>query len=343
MLIDCSELLLHYYLLSHFSHLKLESAVVEVASSKLNKELIKKFLCKDNKYDKKSLIFILFHTNPEFIKDVFHFDKVQKKGFSSFILQDSPRQMKVPFKSFLSKEIVHELLQEYDSEKGDGFETELRGFFYHKNRIYVFIRRASDKDLLFNSNRIIHGYRPDWILLDFSLHGNQVNISSKNLNEIIKIANSITSRYFEAECLFISMKDHNSILLIAAFLQSSIEGADPNVCSFEVKFRSTYLKKDTFLVIATNPVNSISQELQILKLKLQQDNSFVESIRIIFQEKKVTLFFKKNQHDPSYITVYYSEHVLNKEERENFKLLMKENYGLTILPKASCCRYSGIH
>lgn len=64
MLIDFSEFLLHYYLLSHFSHLKLESAVVEVASSKLNKELIKKFLCKDNKYDKQSLIFILFHTNP---------------------------------------------------------------------------------------------------------------------------------------------------------------------------------------------------------------------------------------------------------------------------------------
>lgn len=101
------------------------------------------------------------------------------------------------------------------------------------------------------------------------------------------------------------MKDHNIVLLIAAFLQSSIEGADSNICLFEVKFRSTYLKKDTFLVIAKNPVNSITKELQILKLKLQQDNSFVESIRIIFQEKKVTLFFKKNQYNPNYIIAYY--------------------------------------
>lgn len=105
--------------------------------------------------------------------------------------------MKVAFKSFLSKEIVHEFLQEYDYEKDDGFETELRGFLYHQNLIYVFILRASDKDLLFNSNRIIHWYRTDWILLDFSLHDNQVNLSSKNLNEIIKIANNITSRFLK--------------------------------------------------------------------------------------------------------------------------------------------------
>ncbi|APR98640.1 hypothetical protein [Wolbachia endosymbiont of Folsomia candida] len=342
MLIDCSELLLNYYLLSHLSHSKLESAVVEVACFNLDKELIEKFLCKNNKHDKKSLIFVLFHTNPELIKDVFHFDRIQKKGFSSFILQSPPRQMKIPFKNFLSKEVVHELLQGYDTEKDDGFETELQGFFYHQDRIYVLIRRASDKDLLFNSNRIIHGYRPDWIIFDFSLHGNQVNLSAKNFNESLKIANSITSRYFETECLFASMKDHNSALLITAFLQSSIGGADPNICPFEVKFRSTHLKKDTYLVMVTNPVNSIAQELQILKLTLQQDNSFVESIRIMFQHKKITLFFKKNQHDPNYIIVYYSEHVLNKKERESFKLLMKETYGLTILPKASCCKYSGI-
>lgn len=342
MLIDCSELLLNYYLLSHFNHSKLESAVVEVARFNLDKELIEKFLCKNNKYDKKSLIFALFDTNPELIKDLFHFDKIQKKGFSSFILHNPPRQMKVSFKIFLSKEVVHELLQEYDAEKDDGFETELRGFFYHQDRIYVLIRRASDKDLLFNSNRIIHGYRPDWIIFDFSLHGNQVNLSAKNFNETIKIANSIVSRYFEAECLFINMKDHNSALLIAAFLQSSIEGADPNICPFEVKFHPAHLKKDTHLVMVTNPANSIAQELQILKLTLQQNNSFVESIRVMFQNKKVTLFFKKNQYDPNYITIYYSEHVLNKKERESFKLLMKETYGLTILPKASCCKYSGI-
>ncbi len=77
----------------------------------------------------------------------------------------------------------------------------------------------------------------------------------------------------------------------------------------------------------------------MLKLTIEQDNSLIESIRIVFQEKKVTLFFKRNEH---YTIIYYSEHILNKKEREDFKSLMKEAYGLTILPKASYCRYSEI-
>ncbi|BET29058.1 MULTISPECIES: hypothetical protein [Wolbachia] len=339
MLIGCSDSLFNYYLLSHFNHSKLESAVVEVARSVLAEELIANFLCKNNKHDKKSLVFALFHSDPELIKCVYHFDKVQKRGFSSFTLQNSPRQMKTPFKNFISKEVTYRLLKEYDAEKDDGFETQLQGFFYHQNRIYVFIRRASDKDLLFNSNRIIHGYRPSWIILDFSLHGNQVNLCAKDFNESLKIANSIVSNYFECECLFIDMKDQNCTLLVATFLKSSIEGTDPNICLFEVKFRSTQLKKDTYLVVVTNPVNSIARELQMLKLTIEQDNSLVESIRIVFLEKKVTLFFKRNEH---YTIIYYSEHILNKKEREDFKSLMKETYGLTILPKASCCRYSEI-
>lgn len=76
MLIGCSDSLFSYYLLSHFNHSKLESAVVEVARSILTEELITNFLCKNNKHDKKSLIFVLFHSDPELIKCVYHFDKV---------------------------------------------------------------------------------------------------------------------------------------------------------------------------------------------------------------------------------------------------------------------------
>lgn len=334
MLMDCSDSLFNYYLLSHFNHSKFESAVVEVAKSALNEALMAQFLCRNHKYDKKSLIFVLFHHDPELIKCVHHFDKVQKRGSSSFTLQNSPRQMKTPFKNFISKEVIHTLLLEYDAEKNDGFETQLQGFFYHQDRIYVFMRRASDKDLLFNANRIIHGYRPDLIAMDFALHGNQVNLYAKDPSESLKIANIIVSHYFERECSFTNTQDQNCTLLVTTFLKSSIEGANHNICLFEIRFR---FKKDTYFVVATNPVNSIARELRILKLTI--DNSIVESIRIMFQKKKVSLFFKRNQ---NYTVIFYSEHVLNRKEREDFKSLMKETYGLTILPKASCCRYSGI-
>ena len=53
-----------------------------------------------------------------------------------------------------------------------------------------------------------------------------------------------------------------------------------------------------------------------------------------FQNKKVTLSFQANIQDPNYIVINYSEHVLNKKEREDFKSLIKDTYGITVLSRA---------
>lgn len=84
--------LLNYFLVHHFNHTKLAIAVIEIASIVLTPELIMSLLVKDGKYDKKSLLFVLFNADPQFIKLVYHFDKIQKKGFGSFALKDSPAQ-----------------------------------------------------------------------------------------------------------------------------------------------------------------------------------------------------------------------------------------------------------
>ncbi len=55
-------------------------------------ETMAKLLVKDDKYDKKGLLFALFKADPELLKHVYHFDKVQKKGFGSFVLKNPPRQ-----------------------------------------------------------------------------------------------------------------------------------------------------------------------------------------------------------------------------------------------------------
>ena len=58
----------------------------------------------------------------------------------------------------------------------------------------------------------------------------------------------------------------------------------------------------------------------------------IELMKIIFQGKKIGLFFKRSD---EHIAIYYSEYPLNKKEREDFKAYMKQFYGLTILPRAN--------
>lgn len=80
MLANCSHSLFNYYLLSYFDRTRLEHSVSEIARSALHQELMTPYLIKNNsKYDKKSLLFLLFHTDHHLLKSVYYFDKVQKK------------------------------------------------------------------------------------------------------------------------------------------------------------------------------------------------------------------------------------------------------------------------
>ncbi|XGA08889.1 MAG: hypothetical protein U0X86_001224 [Wolbachia endosymbiont of Xenopsylla cheopis] len=239
-----SDALFNYYLISYFDRTKLESAISEVARLALTQKLMELYLIKNNtKYDKRCLLFLLFQTNYSLLKSVYHFDKVQKRGSIAFTLEKVPRQINnTAFKDFISQEIIAQILKEDDTRRNDGLKNQLQGLFYHQNRIYVFIRRASDFCFLLNSNKVVHGHKPEWMILDFSLTGTQVNIGAKNSSEIARIANDIVSKYFGCECVFINMQEQNFAAQVYKFLQACIEGADADICIFEIKFRSAYFR-----------------------------------------------------------------------------------------------------
>ena len=99
-------------------------------------------MVKDIKYDKKGLLFALFKADPELLKHVYHFDKVQKKGFGSFMLKNPPRQPAASFKEFTTEDVVRATLKSDDDDQNDGFETHLQGLFYHEDPQYIFIHKG---------------------------------------------------------------------------------------------------------------------------------------------------------------------------------------------------------
>ncbi|WP_237342894.1 hypothetical protein [Wolbachia endosymbiont of Folsomia candida] len=231
-----SDCLPNYYLVSHFSRLKSDLAIIEVAKPALT---IESFLLNNNKCDKKSILFTLFIIDPNLLIYVCHFNKVQKRSFSPFILQNPPRQKSIPFANFLSEEVLQKILKQHDLSADDDFKNKFKGFFYHQNRIYLFIRRASDSDLLLNSNQVIHGYKPDMIILDFTLNANQVNLCTKDIEHGLKIANSIVSQYFELECSFVNIHNQNDVARLRTFLSDCTHESIPDIKLVELKFSPT--------------------------------------------------------------------------------------------------------
>ncbi|GFR06853.1 uncharacterized protein gp10 [Trichonephila clavata] len=195
------------------------------------------------------------------------------------------------------------------------------------------VRRASGIDLLLNSNKVIHGHKPDWMILDFLVNGTQVDLTAKNIDQATEIANSIASRYFSSECVFVNAQDKNFAEQVYKFIKVCVDGSDSNIFTFELKFQSNRFKySNTCITLTVIPHDPIASELYILHPSIGDILKSIELMKIIFQGKKIGLFFKRSD---EYIAIYYSEHPLNKKEREDFKAYMKQFYGLTILPRAN--------
>ena len=339
-LMEQSDDLFNYYLVNRFNHAKLETAVSDIAKTTLSDVLLEFCLVKNNKYDKKSLLFALFNQNPDALKNIYHYDKIHKKGFAAFVLLNPPRQQAKTFADFLSSYPIAKILEQYDLNLGDGFESQLQDTFVHAGRIYLFIRRASDEDVLLSSDQLLHGHKPEWTIIDFADNGKQVNVCAKCPQKSVFIANALISEYFNQSVTFTDAADVNFKKQVERFLRLSASESDQELKLFEIRFRSPYFHNNTEIAISTCPYNSIAEDLKAMQGAagdVLADITCVDSIKVLYQNKRITLYFRCLDEACDHIRICYSEHVLDKNAREIFKSWMRDTYGLKILPKAKCC------
>lgn len=339
-LLDGSDELFNYYLVNRFNHAKLETAVSDIAKEILSDDLLEFCLVKNNKYDKKSLLFALFSRKPDALKNIYHYDKIHKKGFAAFVLLNPPRQREQSFEGYVFSCPIDKILEKYDANLGDGFESKLQDLFFHNGRIYLFIRRASDEDVLLNSDQLLHGHKPEWTIIDFSANGHQANICAKCPQKSAFIANELIRNYFEKDLKFTDATDVNFSKQVERFIRHSASHQTPELKLFEIKFKSPYLHNNTEIVISSCPHDSIAEDLNVIQSAVGDvlsDIAAVSSIKVLYQNKRITLYFRCLDETCDHIRICYSEHVLDKNARESFKSWMRETYGLKILPKARCC------
>lgn len=339
-LMEQSDDLFNYYLVNRFNHAKLETAVSDIAKTTLSDDLLEFCLVKNNKYDKKSLLFALFNQNPDALKNIYHYDKIHKKGFAAFVLLNPPRQQAKTFADFISSYPISKILEQYDLNLGDGFESQLQDTFVHAGRIYLFIRRASDEDVLLSSDQLLHGHKPEWTIIDFADNGKQVNVCAKCPQKSVFIANALISEYFNQSVTFTDAADVNFKKQVERFLRLSASESDQELKLFEIRFRSPYFHNNTEIAISTCPYNSIAEDLKAMQGAagdVLADITCVDSIKVLYQNKRITLYFRCLDEACDHIRICYSEHVLDKNAREIFKSWMRDTYGLKILPKAKCC------
>ncbi len=336
-----------FFLVAHFGKGKSEVAVVEVARDALSPHLVD--LCirrkrsrgspdgdepQEERYDKTALLFALCHEDRKFLKEAFHFDKVHKKGFASMVLAEAAKSApKTPFLKFLTPEAVAHALEAYQRQRRDGSVSELQAIWMREGRPYVFVRRTERPDHIHDGRHIVHGYRAEWIVLDFSPDGDQVNIASTSVEEPREIADRIVSAHFGCPCRFVNEERATDAGTIERFLVAA-RAAQNGMGLVEVCVSNSPLRGSSKVRISNEQAAALVESLDHLDSAvgtMLENLADVEWVKVLYRRKRVGLQFDPDESGDGQYVVRYTDQRLNAFERRRFEQQMRDDHGITIL------------
>ncbi len=333
-----------YYIVAKFGKGKAEVAALEVARETLSPHLVD--LCvrprrnppepdepTELRYDKTALLFALYAEDPDLLREVFHFDKIHRKGFASMVLAAAPKPAEKPFGEFLTHALVRRILEAYHNSRRDGGTSELQGIWEREGRFFVFIRHTERPDHIHDGRHIVHGYRAEWIVLDFGPDGDHVNIASTTVDEPREIADRIASVYFGCDCRFVNEEVNTAAETIHDFIASA--RADDNCVGLvESCVSNSPLRGASKIRLSNASRQSFAESLDHLEQTVGpflESLPDIDSVKVLYGRKRVGLQFDPEEHSDEHFVVRYTDQRLNGFERRRFEQLMRREHDIAIL------------
>lgn len=325
--------ILGYVLVERFSHFKARVAVIDFAARVLPAKTIEACQMSDTEYDKVALLFAIFQHRWSDLRLIFHLDKIHKAGFARMILKGKMRRPRGTFRDFLRSSQVGELLACVDSSREDGRASELKAVTPLGESNLVFIRRPNrPKHLVGLQGGVIHAYDPEWIILDFRDNGSRVRIASTSISLPLEIANRMASAYYGKDREYENEAVVTYGKQVERFFSQVRDTRLGDLVLVELQMPQSPLKGSSTLKISRSDARSIADSLYhfeqaVGKLRVEQ----IEEIKVLFRQKRVSLFFRQSNGSADEFEVRYSDHRLNAIERIDFEEYMRKVHGITVL------------
>lgn len=330
------EATLPYVLVEHFGRYKSRVAVVEFAKGKLAADVVAS--CRKDEdgedYDTAALLFALYEQDPENLRLVFHLDKIHKSGFARMRLKKDRRKPSRPLKDAMRERDVAKVLESFDKAKHDGRRSELKAIVPNATRVLVFIRRAARQEYILSGDGIVHGYRPEWIILDFEEHAKRVSISSISVSVPLEIANRIATAYHGEACEYDNESEITYAKQIEKFLKHLAGEKTGELLLVELVAASSPLDGAPKLKISDEDSKPIGPALAHFARGIENlldDVARLESVKVLYKKKRVSLLFDREDLGDDALVVRYSDARLNGFERKQFEDLMGDTHGIPVL------------
>ena len=204
----------------------------------------------------------------------------------------------------------------------------------HDEHQLVFIRRAERPDLVLRKGGIIHGYRPEWIILDFADSAKRVDISSVSVSVPLEIANRLVSSYFGRSCEYENESQITFAKQLERFLDIIRNEKAGELLLVEVVVLNSPLEGSPKIKITdpdSHPIGDAIGHFEKAVGGILSEIENIESIKVYYHNKRVSLIFEKIEDEEDKYVVRYSDHRLNATERRTFEDYLRDTHGITIL------------
>jgi len=323
-----------FVLVEQFAKFKSKVAVADLAQGLLPQGILDACRVGAEGFDKVALLFAMYHRNWQDLRLVFHLDKIHKTGFARMRLGKSVRRPRQALKDFLQPDAVRDILVAFDKAKGDGHTSELKDVVVHDGRHLVFIRRAERPDHILRAGEMVHGYRPEWIILDFTEDAKRVNISSVSVSVPLEIANRLASGYFHATCEYENECQITHAKQLEHFLKTLQAKDDGDLVLVEIVVTNSPLDGAPKFKISdadSKPIGRAIAHFERVVGKLLAHVDHIDSVKVRYRKKRISLIFERQDGSDGEYVVRYSDHRLNAGERRRFEELIRSSHGIKIL------------
>lgn len=322
---------------AEFAMRKSMHATLDVASRCLSVEELDIACDSHDKYDTTALIFAILYRSWGELETVFHLDKLHKVGFARMRLSKPPRRPPNKFSEFLKSGALRALLERFDAEQRDRHVSELLKVIELKDSQLVFIRRPHQKEHILVDERVIHGFTPDAIVLDFRSEGARLNVASHGHAASFEIANRIASAFYAQALRYEDVTEISHEAQIRRFLTLLQNDEARDLCLVELRVQNSPLHGAPVIDISNKDNLSIGPALaqlaQAFKWRMD-DVRRIPRLKVLFNDKRVSMEIEpvgNGLSDERTFVLRYRDQSLTLGERQVFEALIEQDHGIKVV------------
>lgn len=329
---DTDDELAPFYLVERFSRFKSKIAALEVARDVLPKERLDACMTSGGDGDTTALLLAIYVHRWDALKRVALLDRTHKSGFAGMRLSGGGRKAKRALLDVLKPGALKAILAAADKTARDRRTTVFRGVIDCNGRHQLFMRRAERPDQMVRpQGGVIHGFKPEWIILDFEPDAKRVRIASRTAVVPLQVANRIALACFDKDCHYVNDGNTTPRAVLQKFLTHLRADTKGQLVLVELTCKSAPLKGSPALRFSQPDSRHLGASLSHFEQavgKIPLD--CIDSVKVLYHKKRVTIILDSAEDDSDAFDVRYSDHRLNRLERDDFVTLLRETHGIMI-------------